>query len=443
MILEKIKNLGFVATGCITIVIVFIMIMTSCSGNKKSNDKDSDTINVQSAEVEDTTKVEKVRVYFDNSSSMEGYVSRGAIAKGNQFLNIVNSLGQDFVTDNRFEAQFCCVENGCTGVRKEIKFDDFANMIQNGNVAKGEDSPLVDIIKGIAENSTPGTLSVLFTDGILSGTNSEVRNSPERKFNINNIDLLKSKLRNSIIDNNLGVSVYRFGSIPFVGKYSYYNNDSNHKSCTRPLFAIVFGTKKNVLEFKNWVESSANKGFKAQNVLHISEKMPICEGLIVPLFGISEDGITCTREQVYKKTRSTFLELRLDTKLFAGIFEKGYDYGNLKDSIKVTINGSNLPDSAKNNDGYKRLVEYDSDGFFTINIPDSRLKSGKNILHVNIPYRLPEWLTLYKTEDDKKQYNDSTTFMIHKFIEGLVEGVSGNDAIDALFDQEVKINYKK
>lgn len=400
---------------------------------------ENDTIDPQEQDTVTTPIIEgvnNIKVYFDNSGSMSGYVSANAHKTSQVLLNALTGIYQDFGQGKKpLTVEFCCKVKGKK--LDDMNYAKFRDAVQTGKVQSGSESLLNVIMDTIASNVKPNQLSILLTDGILSGPADKIFKNSE--YTPNNIEELKSDLRNALSGKGLAASIYRFGNAGFDGVYWDYTNNTksltkNHRvnKSTRPLYAVVIGKPDEVKIFKEWAESPKNKNFNYSNVAHAIAPLPISTGLETQTPTMEGDSALTYKYADLKNKLGNKIEFRISTDIFADYLQPdSASIDKITKRIAVTF------------DGWKRTGWVSSDANeIVITIPDSSLQKGTASLIVEIPYEQPEWIGYYSTNDDRGAVTSDTTFMLDKFAGAILEGVSGSENVDNLFQQTIKITGK-
>ncbi|MCH5238711.1 MAG: hypothetical protein J1F38_00640 [Muribaculaceae bacterium] len=392
--------------------------------------------------LEATTPTEaptSIRVFFDNSASMAGYLVKGK-RDYNTLYNAIVALGRNYGNGvYAFTADLCCAPKGKTP-QKGISYEQFKEMIDNAGIAAGSESLLNKIIGDIAEETKahPNQLSIFFTDGIISGPAEKI--TADREYTTNHIEDLSGELSNAVRNKGLAASVYRFDKADFNGAYYSYDNKPKNMKGSRPIYVVALGSPKEIAKFKEWTESSEATNFQPSQVVHIGTKLPISSGLINPDQGIKNGVVEYKPSDINSKFDGLFT-FKLPYSVFSDIYEKNYNFAALKDKVKVSIDGIEIPavENDKNGNSFE-TVEAGQDGFI-IKVRARALKNNAK-MNVMIPYSQPEWIALYSTRDDRTSLSSDNTYMLDKFVGAIVNGISGDSKAETLFSQTVDLKKK-
>lgn len=133
---------------------------------------------------------DKMAIYLENSASMAGYSNAG----NPMFTAPILALFNACEANTEIETAYVGEQYGELKL-KSIPRATFESELTNGKIAITEGSPLDQImtmmIDSVADNSVVG----LVTDGIVSGSNSEIVKSANREFTIKNLPLIEQRLQ--------------------------------------------------------------------------------------------------------------------------------------------------------------------------------------------------------------------------------------------------------
>lgn len=170
---------------------------------------------------------------FDQSGSMAGYVKSG----DSRFVGVVSAFEN---LPEKVNIRFYGIKEDTIVNRKS-----FDEKLLNGDIQWSNESNLIDMVKTMVKHIDGGDdVCFLVTDGILSGSNKEINESPEKKFNIIRREAMMNEVKTALSsskDSTLSALVVRYKS-SFNGTYSCYNNDTRKISKKdRPFFVFVIG----------------------------------------------------------------------------------------------------------------------------------------------------------------------------------------------------------
>lgn len=164
----------------------------ACKGNnsQETENSDGESISLPSKEVVNENPQKKVtlpmiitpNVYLENSASMKGYNDKNC----NGFTSVMSELVGVYGRSHT-KAYFYS-----DGLSKAYDANKFADMVASKQVKYGNSSPIHIIIDSIIKKNN--SISFLITDGIMSGSDEQIRNNPQ--YNIN----YREELQNSLSD---------------------------------------------------------------------------------------------------------------------------------------------------------------------------------------------------------------------------------------------------
>ena len=179
------------------------------------------------------TRIDRINIYLENSSSMSGYFPQGGNMKFSAPVIDLFNLGGETTEIKTFLVGEKFVP---------IETRRFRSDLSDGKIANGRESPLADIFSTIIEGCNEHEVSFLITDGIMSGSNTDIARNREYNF------VHKADLRQQIREvfqqakkKNLSLVIFRFES-PFKGRYyDYKNGIRNLDVSVRPYYIFAFG----------------------------------------------------------------------------------------------------------------------------------------------------------------------------------------------------------
>lgn len=217
-------------------------------------------------------KIERIKVYIETSASMRGYMHGGT-----KYQDIVNylfgSIERKYVDQNVMGR----------AVTEGVIFDDdnasFTENLTRGTFNWGRSSPLNEVFKSLIDSTKQQDISILVSDGIMAGTNEQIRNNP--RFDIEQRVLLQNNIMRVFTPkrNELAMAIYGFKSDFNTNQarriaYYDYRNVRHHKSFSqRPFYVFVFGNKKLLPDFIEFLENEAN--FDYLEALYIGVQNPV------------------------------------------------------------------------------------------------------------------------------------------------------------------------
>lgn len=319
---------------------------------------------------------------FDISGSMKGYLQSSGDSR---FLGVTT-----FFENIPSKVVFRLYGKKEGEPIERVKFN---RMLNDGSIKWSDESDLIAMVRSMKAHVDKGDhISFLLTDGILSGSDADVRNSPDRSYNKIMRQTMSENLSHlfSSPKDSLCVLIVRYKA-KFRGYYSCYNNSSDSlDNKDRPFFIIALGKWKYV----KYVEQKLIE-VKAAN-----------DGIATPYEDILMLGDACS----YQKVKLSAAE-GLNPKNGRLLIKKGYE----KESIALSADLRQLPAYMQTLDYMKANIELyvkrasiDKD-YYDISVDDakkrlrisikaSQVKESKLIF--KLKYAQPEWIEAKSDDDD-------------------------------------------
>lgn len=362
----------------------------------------------------------KVRVYLDNSASMMGYMVPGnKEVLTNDFTKIISLGIGDFYSGYTIAAYYVNKPVAGKGASlREVSFDDMTSMLTHKNIAKGDAFTMEVLLDSIISTSIADTLhasiSFLVTDGIISGTNSEL--SKDRKFNLQNKDELKRRIKNVMLKankNDYAVAIYPLNA-KFDGIYHKYDNfTENLKNANRPFYLIAIGNKALVREY-NDRKGRELETIDGKSLLMIDNVGSLIPNIVNANVEDSSDGVmNVVPDEDAVKGGYANLKFNYPLDRFPDYMR---DFSALKEGLKIKVGGKEI-----DNDLYSMNADQ------TILTVPVKIEQGDYKVTVTLSSELPEWVETITSEDDSSIKTNPAemgkTFLFEEFVEGIERGV--------------------
>lgn len=356
-----------------------------------------------------------VSVYLDNSSSMKGYYtpSSGSAA---ELINILAAI-QSKYTASPLRAFY--TQKGPKGTEvKEQNFNDLTSQLASRKIGFTDAYQLNQFIKTI-ENQTAAdtahrTLSLFVTDGILSGTDAEIRSN--REFNRVNAPLLRNRIASELqplAAKGYGAALFQF-PVDFSGTYFDYKNGQKQFTGKRPIYVIAIGPNYDVDELVKQADSKSISGFAPEHSILISRSST---KLVPAVRGCSRDGNTFTavpeEDNVVEENDTKYANMAITFPLSAlPIYMQDPDA--VRQAVEVVFNGQTVDPQTYNINSTNVAIP----------VKVKELTSPKFTLRVSDA--LPGWVMSTNCDDDSNIASTATqTFNLSNLVEGLRTGVTG------------------
>lgn len=361
-----------------------------------------------------------VKVYIDASGSMRDYFGENNITNVSDALT---GLGQ---ATESLEAEYY-VWNG-DGKHIPISQEDLTTRLIKKDL-KGKSSTFDKIFREMVKLSTPDTLTVLLSDGIMSSSSGQTKLS--KSFTDYDKGHLKTEIQKAMRGTNKAVSIYRIMG-DFDGSYYDKGNNQKNYSGSRPFYVFVIGDKDNVRYF----DTKARKG-KIHKVYANAESIhmnsaPNMPFMIEPTDG---DGEMASFES-FNRTEGTS---KYEYPGTIGFRVKG----RIPNWVKETYGSNVIREMSEISVDEKPLRTKPTieDGAISFDIPEAMVTelNGKSNPYV-IRYRMHDparkaW-DKYSTDDDT-QPDSIHTYLLQDLVEALYKGVSPDK--EALLESTITI----
>ena len=359
----------------ITMLFCIALANMGCGGKSgktggKSGKVDTTVVDttIETSEAKCDTVVSKpnsATLLFDASGSMHGYLN----SSDSRFIGVVSA----FVNmPNQTVARLYGTNEG-----DPINKDVFDSKLNKRDIAWSNESDLMAMVGSmISHVETGDDVCLLVTDGILSGSDADIKASPDRGYNIQNREKMSQDLIAKLGSKtgNLCALAVRYNA-KFNGKYSCYNNSAQKLvNKERPFFVFVLGkwgrikyieNKLNEIKTSNGVSTpyedivmigdavsykkmklSAAEGLNPKDGKLIikkefrSESIALSSDLgVLPAYMCTEDYFNSNIELFVQYGQNT--QKPLDKKYY----EVSVDKGNTKTMLKLSVKSSQLKDA--------------------------------------------------------------------------------------------------
>lgn len=393
------------------VLLVSLCLLLSVGGcNDTNTQEESTATNTSEPEIEEVvTPVKSVPenavLYLDCSHSMKGYINTATDAK---FKNVISSLlywkpTKAYLFD--------------TKEQPEISRDEFIYLINTRKVSWSDESDLTKMIGSMVKKVNDGSvgISYLITDGIMSGSNQEVRESVDRSFNITSRGTLTARIADAVsaCNDDIAILLIRYIS-SFTGKYYCYTNvdQVDFKESQRPFYVVAIGNRKLVKELADKTQKEELLS-NNQGLLLLGDEYPYNIKLT-------------TGKDIVSKNNQRIIGTNIGPEDNVILYA---DLGDLpsymQDTTYFKSNGEVYIQYSKGGD-FKKLdtkqIKYEIDGAkLRLNIPAKYIRH--NAMYFKLKYELPSWIEMSSSDNDKniKQSPIPKTFNLKYFVKGLAK----------------------
>lgn len=418
----KIKNLVIA-----TFAVMAVPILLSCSERTKSaecscgeactHDNGCDKCRKNGADscscinpkdtISKSSALATTEVWLDASYSMRGYIDTNEDPK---FRAIIAALCN--VRGNKGVALF--------GTKLGIveKFDSIKVKLDRKNINWSQESNLKSMIETAIKKTEEGGLIFLLTDGIMSGTDEQIKKKPS--YNITKRGELTNELKGLLQDKtNIAINISQY-YMKFRGIYYCYDNSHSGINVLnereRPLYVIALGSKNDVEEYMN-IYFNESEELKTDRTITFGDKnIPynLSMNLNPKMFTKEKSS-----ENTYKMTKETRMgDYDIVFNVSISILPKFMQENTyIASHGHLVYRGINKNSSEYKNvpsDKYSLSVENGA-AKYTVN----KTFVSQNSFQFRLDYANPSWIKQSSTDDDKKNYSDRTTFNFEYFVKGL------------------------
>ncbi|WP_298766725.1 hypothetical protein [uncultured Polaribacter sp.] len=399
---------------------MFVLIGISCQKDKLHNRTTKKEVTTK--EINSAIEIDEVNFYFENSSSMNGYL------KGDNFLeNMTRVIGNS--KSKKLNTFFVNTDvHQTTDILNRIE----KNQIKVGNIRSSDHQ---FIFKTAIKTALKNNLSIVVTDGIYSvkGKNPSIVSVK-----------IEQAFEKALRENEIETVVLKMTS-NFDGTYYSESCKPGHKAIkinqVRPYYIFLFGARKVINKtLEEIVIKNDLKGLEEESRFIITKDLKVNYTVLTQ--GEEKEGNfkqsghkPVVKEIGDAEKFSKKGVLLKDRYLQFGI---GVDYSNLSIPESYLLNTSNY--SIENNTGYqvqevKKVNELDKTGrsYKWINNQNKKgkfkythvlvVRAKKKLygdLNLSLDINFPQWIINSGTDNDCSiKNNTSRTFAFHRLITGV------------------------
>ena len=246
--------------------------LISCKRNEAEAAPIPQHPNQQYSSIDDTPPNATVKIYFENTLSMDGYIN-GNTGFKDVFRELLVAIENEDNID--FETEFYLINNKVTKTDFGVSTTKISERLTpNYTAEKGNkgSSDFEEVLDKILKNQTGDAISVIMADFIYSPNGVEKVPSALNK--------LQTYTENAFLkagkENELDTRIYRFNS-DFNGIYYDYNNSKVKGINNRPYYYIVIGPSAllNLFDSEIAPQIKDNSGFENQALFTTKKFSPI------------------------------------------------------------------------------------------------------------------------------------------------------------------------
>lgn len=395
-----------------------MLLSMGCEEKKQPSEEKADSTKVVKEKETKTVQLKPIRpttatLFIDASASMKGYLDSGAPEFPgviSAFANYASNTDRWFWGKGKIGKT---TQSKDTVPYSKTEFDD---MLSNRSIPWAQESNLITVIREMQDCNK--NISILVTDGILSGSNEQINKSPNRGYNIQQREAMSNELSKTLQSKEQSALIVRYMS-KFTGVYSCYNNDTvKMTNQERPFFVIVIGEWKYVKyledELKKEKEKEKNKNISTvyENIYMIGDKDSYDTIHFYPgdEFENHEDKLRIKKE--YKEI-GKIVTLRADIRVLPDYMQKE---SWLKSHLILLVNNEPITPKAVKYDSVKTRLE------ISIDAGDLLCGTEDCTIDVRLKFDSPNWIDNVSDDDDldiRNKIDERTkTFNLIYFIKG-------------------------
>lgn len=394
-------------------------------------------------------------ILLENSESMEGYLGNGDTGFTEPIIALQHCGAAAYKT--------AYVEKDAQKQKVEFRTVDsntFSEEVAQGRIPTSGSSPLDEIIESAVnlivpenysseENGALDDVFCLITDGILSGTNSEI--SSNREFTKQSLPVLENRIRNAVskaYGHGLQCLVFRLES-RFTGTYYDYRNGRHTLDCQRPYYFVIIGEQENLEKIEENLSHETN--FTDHQSLRFAS-FDVSSGHTVTKANLAQMPgqalVTASGNTVrYNPAKMHGSPVEFTVKMQLKTLPKYYlDAGSMRNDFVLDYSDASSGTRVRiPNEDWLEDVSIDGETFatvITVGIDNEYLKKmhgTKNDLHLTLPGHQDDWYRSMSSSDDSEISNgDQKTFALDRFMGGIMKGFGYQDS--AAIPDVVSIN---
>lgn len=401
-------------------------------------------------------------VRFDNfhllleaSASMSGYLGK----KGNpDFTETIIALTHCGDQETEYQTAYVTGDSYGNAVLRPAPLQKFLSDVTNGKFATGGSSPLDKIFEKalsliVSSDGEIDGVSCILTDGLLSGTPSEIRHNPD--FTIMNLPLLEDRIRNSVqgyCEKGLSCLVYRLET-SFKGVYFDYRNGRHNFDGDRPYFVILFGAQQNLEKIEERLLKESNFSKKDRHRFasyDVNNIKTVAKASLLRLPGAFAIAKPNSVEYELEKSKTDPVEFGIRLQL-ADLPSYYWDDDLLEKELSLSyLDATTAVEIRVPNDEWLSDAAFDDNTkLLTLKVrlfPEYLKKMPREgELHLVLAGHQDNWYRDYSVDDDRTiSLDEDNTFALDRFMGGIMKGFGYDDqeSLPSAIDLSIEINKK-
>lgn len=338
-----------------------------------------------------TSKPSSSTFLFDASGSMHGYLNSSADSR---FLGVISQFENISTNTN---IHLYGKDEG-----DPISRTDFDSMLNDGKIKWSNESNLKEMVQSMIKHINGGDdICFLLTDGILSGSNAQIKSSPERSYNIRMRQKMSEDLSSILSEKEgkLSALIVRYNA-QFNGKYSCYNNDGKMlTNKDRPFFVIALGEWKFIKYIENMLnEAKSSNGITTpyEDIVMIGDMNSYKKIKLSPAEGLNpKDGVLIIKKEFRNKDTSS---IKLSAYLEAlPTYMQNDNY--MDTNIELYVQRGQYAEKPLDKSKYSVSTK-DVNGKNTLYLRINSCSLAQTKLTFRLKYALPQWVETMSDDND-------------------------------------------
>lgn len=379
------------------LLLLSAMLLSAILGYVACDNHNPVPVPVPDPELEDSIEQPSSATFlFDISGSMKGYLQSSGDSR---FLGVTTFFEN---IPSKIVFRLYGKKEG-----ESIERAKFNRMLNDRSIKWSDESDLIAMVRSMKAHVDSGDhISFLLTDGILSGSDADIRNSPDRSYNKNMRQTMSENLSHlfSSPKDSLCVLIVRYKA-KFRGPYSFYNNSSDSlDNKDRPFFIIAFGKWKYVkyVEQKLIEVKAANDGIATpyEDILMLGDACSYQKVKLSAAEGLNpKDGRLVIKKGYQKENIALSADLRQ-----LPAYMQTLDY--MKANIELYVKRASKKEEIAIDKDYYEISVDDAKKQLRISIKATQVKESDLIF--KLKYAQPEWVETKSDDDDSDIKSNSS-----------------------------------
>lgn len=376
-------------------ILSILLIVWSCSGRPAMPSKER-----PSEKKEELLPAPTIKVYVENSGSMDGYV-KGVTDFENAVYSYLSDLqhadlGQKDSASNKNRLELNYINSKVLAHKSDVeefirKLEPATFKMRGGNRNTSDMSDILDAI--LNRMKSPNDVSIFISDCIFSpGKRYKPQDNADEYLLAQQIGIRNNLTEHLMNNPDLSVVVMRLTS-QFDGNYYNKFDDSTYIKDNRPFYICLFGHKKQLKKIMNTVDIDRIVGSGVQNIFMLSKFDTEFDYAIARQKGYCIDmenpKTTITDTEVDRKGGKTHFQVAINIDFSKCLLDDNYlmndaNYMVSNKAYSLEVSKIHTPTST-----YTHVLK--------LNLNQSIISKGS--IKITLLNELPKWIKQYTDED--------------------------------------------